>query len=130
MAASCGLPPRERNETRDRAVTREASAVRTAAGLFDASALGKIEVQGPDALEFLDRFYINDLQTLKPGRVRYGLMLRETGGILDDGTIVALGPEHLLITTTSGNSSRIAAWLEEWQQCEWPAPAGRHNCGD
>jgi sarcosine oxidase subunit alpha len=107
-------------ETREQAMTREAMAVRSAAGLLDGSSLGKIEVQGPDALELLDRFYINNLKTLKPGRARYGIMLRESGVIFDDGTVVMLAPDHFLITTTSGNASRVAAWLEEWHQCEWP----------
>ena len=107
-------------ESREQAACREAHAVRTAAGLFDGSSLGKIEVQGPDALEFLDRFYINNLRTVQPGRARYGLMLRETGILFDDGTVVALAPEHLLITTTSGNAGRVHQWLEEWHQCEWP----------
>ena len=107
-------------ESRERAALREARAVRTACGLFDASSLGKIEVEGPDALEFLDRFYINNLKTLQPGRVRYGLMLKETGILWDDGTVVALATDHLLITTTSGNAARVHQWLEEWHQCEWP----------
>ncbi len=107
-------------ETRHQAVAREAAAVRTTAGLLDGSSLGKIEVHGPDALEFLDRFYINDLTTLKPLRARYGLMLRETGILFDDGTVVALAPDRLLLTTTSGNAGRVVQWLEEWHQCEWP----------
>jgi sarcosine oxidase subunit alpha len=98
---------------------REAHAVRTAAGLLDGSSLGKIEIQGPDALAFLDRFYINDLTTLKPYRARYGLMLRESGVIFDDGTVVMRAPDRFLITTTSGNAARVAVWLEEWRQCEW-----------
>ncbi len=107
-------------DSREHAAQREARAVRTTCGLFDGSSLGKIEVRGPDALEFLDRFYINDLKTLQPGRVRYGLMLRETGILFDDGTVVALAPDHYLITTTSGNAARVYQWLEEWHQCEWP----------
>lgn len=107
-------------ESRAQAIKREGRAVRTAVGLFDGSPLGKIEIHGPDALEFLDRFYINDLTTLKPHRARYGFMLRESGIIFDDGTVVMLAPDHLLITTTSGNASRVAHWLEEWHQCEWP----------
>jgi sarcosine oxidase subunit alpha len=94
--------------------------VRTAAGLFDGSPLGKIEVQGPDAPEFLDHFYINNLKTLKVGRVRYGLMLRESGVIFDDGTFAMLAPGRFVITTTSGNAARVHQWLEEWHQCEWP----------
>jgi sarcosine oxidase subunit alpha len=107
-------------ESRTAAVSREARSVRTACGLLDYSPLGKIEVHGPDALDFLNRFYINDLATLKPGRVRYCLMLRESGVIFDDGTVVMLSPNRFLLTTTSGNAQRVAAWLEEWQQCEWP----------
>jgi sarcosine oxidase subunit alpha len=107
-------------ESRVQATRREALAVRTAAGLLDSSSLGKIEIHGPDALEFLDRFYINDLTTLKPYRARYGLMLRESGVIFDDGTVVILAPDRILITTTSGNAGRVMQWLEEWRQCEWP----------
>ena len=108
-------------ESREQALRREARAVRTQAGLFDGSSLGKIEIQGPDALEFLDRFYINNLAMLQPGRVRYGLMLRETGTLFDDGTVAALTPEHCVLTTTSGHAARVYQWLEEWHQCEWPS---------
>lgn len=107
-------------ESREQAVRREALAVRTAAGVFDGSSLGKIEIHGPDAHSFLDRFYVNDLATLKPHRARYGLMLRESGILFDDGTVVMLAPDRFVITTTSGNAGRVAQWLEEWHQCEWP----------
>jgi sarcosine oxidase subunit alpha len=109
-----------KGESRVDAIEREVRAVRTAAGLFDASPLGKLEVEGPDAAWFLDRFYINDITTLAIGRVRYGIMLNENGVVIDDGTIARLGHEHFLITTTSGNASRISAQFEEWRQCEWP----------
>ena len=102
------------------AVRREALAVRNAVGIYDASPLGKIEVAGPDAARFLDFFYINNVLTLEPGRMRYGLMLNENGVIIDDGTIARLGPDQFVITTTSGGAGRIAHWLEEWRQCEWP----------
>jgi sarcosine oxidase subunit alpha len=65
---------------------------------------GKSEIHGPDALEFSDQFYINDLTTLKPHHIRYGLMLRESGVIFDDGAVVVLAPDRILITTTSGNA--------------------------
>jgi sarcosine oxidase subunit alpha len=107
-------------ETREAAMRREARAVREDAGLFDASPLGKLEIHGPDALEFMDRFYINDLTTLKPMRARYGLMLRESGVIFDDGTVTLLAPDHLIVTTTSGGAKNVFQWLEEWRQCEWP----------
>ena len=102
------------------AVLREALAVRSAVGIYDASPLGKLEVTGPDAAKFLDFFYINNVLTLQPGRARYGLMLNESGVIIDDGTIARLGPAHFVVTTTSGAASRIAQWLEEWRQCELP----------
>lgn len=107
-------------ESRKEAVMREARTVRAECGLLDYSPLGKIEVHGPDALDFLNRFYINDLTTLKPGRARYCLMLRESGVIFDDGTAVMLAPDRFVVTTTSGNARRVAAWFEEWHQCEWP----------
>ena len=109
-----------KGETPAQAVQREASAVRSGVGIFDASPLGKIEVTGPDAAKFLDRFYVNSVAKLEEGRVRYGLMLNENGIVIDDGTVARLGREHFVVTTTSGGASRIAAWLEEWRQCEWP----------
>ncbi len=107
-------------ESVQQAVQREAAAVRAGVGIFDASPLGKIEIRGPDAARFVDRFYINTVAKLAEGRVRYGLMLNENGVIIDDGTIARLARDHFLITTTSGGASRIANWLEEWRQCEWP----------
>jgi sarcosine oxidase subunit alpha len=97
-----------------------ALALRDGVGIYDASPLGKIELHGPDALEFTDRFYINNLLTLQPDRARYGIMLRETGIVFDDGTVVVLDKERVLLTTTSSGARRVAAWLEEWKQCEWP----------
>jgi sarcosine oxidase, subunit alpha len=102
-------------------VEGEARAVRTAAGLFDSSPLGKIEVSGPDALEFLNRLYVNNLTTLSEGRVRYVLMLRDNGTVMDDGTVARIGPEEYLVTTTGGNFERVALWMREWAECEWPA---------
>jgi sarcosine oxidase subunit alpha len=107
-------------ESRTQAMEREIRLVRSAVGLFDGSPIGKLEVRGPDAGQFLDRFYINDLTTLKAGRARYGLMLLESGVLFDDGTVTLLAPDHFLLTTTSGNVGRVAAWMEEWHQCEWP----------
>jgi len=109
-----------KGETPEHAVQREASAVRAGVGLFDASPLGKIEVTGPDAAKFLDHFYVNSIAKLDDGRVRYGLMLNENGAIIDDGTVARLARDRFLVTTTSGGAARVAAWLEEWRQCEWP----------
>ncbi len=106
-------------EDRLKAVYREIAAVREHVGLLDASTLGKIEIKGPDAGEFLNRIYTNTFSTLKPGKCRYGLMMNEMGFLMDDGVTVCLGPDHYLMHTTSGGSDRIAQWLEEWLQTEW-----------
>lgn len=107
------------DETPHVAQQREALAVRRAAGLFEASPLGKIEVVGPDAAEFLDRIYANTMSTLKVGAIRYGLMLNELGVVIDDGVCSRLADDRFLVGTTSAGAERIAAWLEEWLQCEW-----------
>jgi sarcosine oxidase, subunit alpha len=110
---------RKGSEDRHDAVRREIFAVRNRVGLLDASTLGKIEIKGPDAAEFLDRIYTNLFSTLKPGRARYGLMMNELGFLFDDGVTVRLGDDHFLMHTTSGGADRVAAWLEEWLQTEW-----------
>jgi sarcosine oxidase subunit alpha len=101
------------------AVRREVLAVRSTAGVFDNSPIGKLEVRGPDAARFLDRVYINNVPGLPVGRARYGLMLNENGVIIDDGVFIRLAEDHFLLNTTSGGAGRIAAMLEEWLQCEW-----------
>lgn len=111
---------RRAGEDREAAIHREVLAVRRAVGLFDGSPLGKIEVKGPDAAEFLHRIYLNNMLSLPPGKARYGLMLNENGVVIDDGVCVCMAPEHYLVCTTSAGAERIAAWLDEWQQCEWP----------
>ena len=111
---------RRLGEARDAAIDREVLTVRNAVGLFDGTPLGKIEVKGPDAAEFLHRIYVNNITSLKPGGVRYGLMLSENGIVIDDGVVACLAPDHFLVSTSSGNAERISAWLEEWHQCEWP----------
>lgn len=102
------------------AVGREVRAVRTQVGLFDASPLGKIEVKGPDAAEFLERMYVNQVKTLKVGRCRYGLMLTEHGVVWDDGVFARLADDHFLVGTTSGHANAAADMFQEWLQCEWP----------
>jgi sarcosine oxidase subunit alpha len=102
------------------AVQRECRAVREGVGLFDASTLGKIDLQGPDAAELLNRVYTNAWTKLEVGRCRYGLMLRDDGMVLDDGVTARLGPNHFHMTTTTGGAARVMAWLEEWLQTEWP----------
>jgi sarcosine oxidase subunit alpha len=106
-------------EDKHAAINREILSVRNKVGLLDASTLGKIELKGPDAAEFLDRMYTNMMSTLKPGRCRYGLMMNELGFLMDDGVAVRFADDHFLVHTTSGGADRIAAWFEEWLQTEW-----------
>lgn len=107
-------------ETVEAAIQREAFQVRKGVGLFDASPLGKIEVWGPDAADFLNRIYANTIKTLKPGKCRYGLMMSEHGVVFDDGICSRLSDDLFLVGTTSGNANRVYHWLEEWHQREWP----------
>jgi sarcosine oxidase subunit alpha len=107
-------------ETMHQAVARECLAVRTAAGIFDASTLGKIEVTGPDAAEFLNRIYTNNLTTLAPGRCRYGLLLGEDGFLRDDGVIARLAPDRFHVTTTTGGAASVLHMMEDYLQTEFP----------
>ncbi|WP_219893513.1 2Fe-2S iron-sulfur cluster-binding protein [Aquisediminimonas profunda] len=102
------------------AVNRECLAVRNAVGIFDASTLGKIEVVGPDAAEFLNRMYTNPWKALEPGRCRYGLLLREDGFITDDGVSARLAPDRFHLTTTTGGAARVLNMMEDYLQTEWP----------
>lgn len=102
------------------AVLRETAAARTGVGILDGSTFGKIDVQGPDAPEFLDRIYTNMMSTLKVGSVRYGAMCGVDGMIIDDGTVMRLAEDRYLIYTTTGGAAHILDWLEEWHQTEWP----------
>ena len=108
------------NETLDQAVNRECLAVRNSVGILDASTLGKIDIQGPDAAEFITRMYTNSYLKLAPGKCRYGVMLKEDGMIFDDGVCACLGDNHYLMFTTTGGAAGVLAWLELWQQTEWP----------
>ncbi|BEL07940.1 sarcosine oxidase subunit alpha family protein [Actinoplanes sichuanensis] len=102
------------------AVLRECYAARDGVAMMDASTLGKIDVQGPDAGEFLDRLYTNLISTLKPGAIRYGVMCKPDGMVFDDGTVIRLTDERFLVTTTTGNAAAVLDWMEEWLQTEWP----------
>src|SRR2546428_6763926 len=86
---------------------------------MDASTLGKIDIQGPDALEFLNRMYTNALDTLKTGFCRYGLMCKADGMVFDDGVVMHLDTDHWLATTTTGGAAAVLDWMEEWLQTDW-----------
>ncbi|MEV0209304.1 sarcosine oxidase subunit delta family protein [Streptomyces sp. NPDC050788] len=107
-------------EDRESAVLRECAAAREGVAFMDASTLGKIDVQGPDAALFLDRLYTNMISTLKVGMIRYGVMCRPDGMVFDDGTVMRLAQDRFLVTTTTGNAAAVLDWMEEWLQTEWP----------
>ncbi|MFJ9865918.1 sarcosine oxidase subunit delta family protein [Streptomyces sp. NPDC101165] len=107
-------------EDMETAVLRECRAAREGVAFMDASTLGKIDVQGPDAALLLDRLYTNMMGTLKVGMIRYGVMCRPDGMVFDDGTVIRLAQDRFLVTTTTGNAAAVLDWMEEWLQTEWP----------
>ncbi len=108
-------------ETIGQTVARECLAVRHDLGLFDASTLGKIEVVGPDAAEFLSRMYTGEFTRLRPGRCKYGLLLGEDGFIRDDGVIARLAPDRFHVTTTTGGAAGVLHHMEDYLQTEFPS---------
>ena len=108
------------NETMHEAVQRESKAARNSAGILDASTLGKIDIQGTDASEFLNRVYTNAWSKLAIGKCRYGLMLNEDGMVYDDGVTTRLDENHYIMTTTTGGAANVLGKLEDYLQTEWP----------
>lgn len=111
---------RRDGESEDAAVNREARNVRSNVGVVDVSTLGKIELQGRDVAELLNRIYINRWDTLAVGRCRYGVMLRDDGVVMDDGTTSRLDATHYLMTTTTVNAVRVMQHIESLLQVDWP----------
>ena len=102
------------------AVNRECLAARNGVAVMDASTLGKIQIDGPDAREFLNRIYSNAWTQLAVGKCRYGLMLDENGMVMDDGVTACIESDQFYMTTTTGGAARVLNWLERWHQTEWP----------
>ena len=101
-------------------VDREVRATRASVGVCDCTTLGKIDVQGADAATFLNKIYCNGFAKLAVGRVRYGLMLREDGIAMDDGTAARLADDHFVVTTTTANAARVYQHMEFVRQCLMP----------
>jgi sarcosine oxidase subunit alpha len=110
--------PRD-GETMRAAVARECRAVRSAVGIFDATTLGKIEVVGRDAGEFLNRLYTNSFTRLAPGSCRYGVLLNEAGFVIDDGVVARLAPDRFHVTTTTGGAAGVLHHMEDYLQTEF-----------
>jgi len=101
-------------------VSREVKTARERVAVCDVSTLGKIDVQGPDAAEFMNRLYCNGWKTLPVGKARYGLMLREDGIVFDDGTSSRLAEDHYFMTTTTAKAGPVMAHMEFCHQALWP----------
>ena len=101
-------------------VDREVLQTRSSVGICDVSTLGKIDIQGKNAIEFINRIYANGFSKLPIGKVRYGLMLREDGIAFDDGTTARLDENHFIMTTTTANAAGVFRHLEFCRQCLWP----------
>ncbi|MDA9170951.1 sarcosine oxidase subunit alpha family protein [Alphaproteobacteria bacterium] len=101
-------------------VDREVNAVRNSVGFCDVSTLGKIDIQGKDSQEFINKVYCNGFSKLAIGKVRYGLMLREDGLVMDDGTTARMSENHFIMTTTTVNAESVYRHLEFCHQCLWP----------
>ncbi len=110
----------ERGEDMHQAVARECQVVRRSCGIFDATTLGKIEVAGPDAIEFMNRMYVNNWNSLAVGRCRYGILLRDDGFVFDDGVVARTAEDRLHVTTTTGGAPRVLGLMEDYLQTEWP----------
>ncbi len=108
------------NETMHQAVQRESKQTRQSAGILDGSTLGKIEIKGRDALEFMNLMYTNAFTKMKPMTSRYALMLGEDGMIMDDGIICKINDKHFIATTTSSGAPKVLSHMEEFLQTEWP----------
>jgi len=112
---------RKKNESNWReTVDREVISVRKSVGFCDVSTLGKIDIQGKDAQSFVNKIYCNAFAKLPVGKVRYGLMLREDGLVMDDGTTARMSENHFIMTTTTANAESVYRHLEFCHQCLWP----------
>ncbi|MEP7331412.1 MAG: FAD-dependent oxidoreductase [Terracoccus sp.] len=110
----------QEGEDMDAAVARECRAAREGVAFMDATTLGKIEIRGADAPEFLNRIYTNPFLKLPVGKGRYGVMCTVSGMVFDDGVTLRLADDRFFMTTTTGGAAKVLDWLEEWSQTEWP----------
>ena len=108
------------NENMHDAVQRESKAAREGAGILDASTLGKIDIQGSDASEFLNRVYTNAWSKLAVGKCRYRIKHKQYKIHYDDGVTTRLSENHYIMTTTTGGAANVLGKLEDYLQTEWP----------
>ncbi len=106
-------------DTAAAAYRQEMRLVRSSVGISDVSSLGKIDIQGPDAGELLNRVYVNGFASLAPGKARYGVMLNDDASVLDDGTTARLAAQRYFMTTTTAQAGEVMSWLEFLLQTAW-----------
>ena len=109
----------KKNETLSDSYIREATTVRKSVGICDVTSLGKISIQGPDSTEFLNRIYTNPFAKLPINKARYGIMLRDDGLVMDDGTSWRISENEYFMTTSTAQAAKVMAWLEELLQTRW-----------
>ena len=112
--------PQKPGDSMNDCYIRETRQTRDNVAMVDVTTLGKIDIQGPDAPEFLNRLYINNWLKLPVGKARYGIMLREDGMVYDDGTTSRLSENHYFMTTTTANAAPVLSHMEQYHQIEWP----------
>lgn len=100
--------------TAEQAVTAEMHAARNGGGLIDFSFLGRIEIAGDNAPDFLERLYCTPMANLPIGTARYGRMLDEAGAVVDHGIVARLDETRFLIHTSPGNEGPVREWFESW----------------
>ena len=110
----------QKGEGINEAYIRETARTRQTVGMVDVSTLGKIAVQGPDAAEYINRLYINGFAKLPVGRARYGIMLRDDGIVMDDGTTWRMAEDDFFMTTTTAQAGEVMRFMEEVRQTRWP----------
>lgn len=129
MSAGVWLRPEyylQPGKSRQQCIQSEVAAVRSRVGMIDVGTLGKLELYGPDAAEFLERVYTGRFANLKVGMTRYAVMLDETGVVIDDGVVARLAPEHFYFTTTTSGAANIYRELTRWNTI-WQLDCGLVN---
>ncbi len=118
MPAGTWMRPAFYGSDMEKAVREEVLGARQSVGLIDVSTLGGLDIRGPDAARFLERIYTWTYEKLAVGRVRYVLMLDETGAIIDDGVAARLHERHFYVTATTGGVDRVFR-LMQFYNAQW-----------
>ena len=94
-------------------IVEEHNAVRHACGIFDVSHMGEVLVTGPQAEEYVNHIFTNDVREMEPGKVQYGMMCHPTGGVVDDLLVYKMGAERFFLVINAANIDKDYAWIEQ-----------------